>query len=71
MRYALHPGLVRSETDGDWHHIGFEKLRALYGLKREDCILWDSLGVWGYRWEDFVHLFPRSDGDYGTLPLRR
>lgn len=38
MKYALHPGYVKSMNDGDDHYISFEKLRRLYGLNSEECI---------------------------------
>ena len=67
-RYVLHPGYVRSATDGQDHFIGGVQLAALYGVN-----ILDLYGVVfghrpGYREQPGdVHLHPRYDGNY-SLP---
>jgi hypothetical protein len=66
-RFAVHPGYVRSATDGDVHHIPANRLARLYGLAPGTWTVWDDLDPRtfdGKRWEDYVHVFPRADGDY-------
>lgn len=69
IMYAVHPGNVSSRNDGDRHYIGFDELIRLYGVSYKDCVLWD-IGrpetFFQRRWEDYVHLFPREDGNYQT-----
>jgi len=62
LKYALHPGTVISNTDGQTHLISFEQLAALYGLKLWECFEWEE-GTGRY-WDDYVHLFPMANGDY-------
>jgi len=65
-RYILHPGFVRSRTDGGIHYIGAVELAQLYGLALRDCVVkidWrNGEGRFGE-----VHLYPRIDGNY-VLP---
>lgn len=67
-RIFLHPGEVRSSSDGQWHYIDAPTLARLYGANLADCIVHD------YRREETsrghraqprdVHLYPRQDGNY-------
>ncbi len=64
---AVHPGMVRSMTDGDQHYITYSKLIHLYGLDPKDCILWDPdlpETTHGRKWEDYEHFFPSDSGNY-------
>lgn len=75
-RIFLHPGFVRSATDGDRHWIGSRQLADLYGVPFRDCLVVDDeLGLTvgpsgfpmprGYRERpDDLHLAPRRDGNY-------
>lgn len=38
-KYAVCPGYVRSENDGDRHYIGFSALVRLYGVDPTECLL--------------------------------
>lgn len=73
-RYALYPGGVRSQTDGDYHHIGPAVLANLYGVDLRDCLVvyeheldepWNK----GRREQaaSLPALRPRFDGNY-ALP---
>lgn len=64
-KYALHSGTV-SSSDGDLHEIKAHQLQILYQLDRNDCIIWDSRNSIGRNWDDYVHLYPRDDGNYIT-----
>ena len=60
-RYAIHPGWGYSQ-DGDRHYIGYFRLIELYKLNPKECIRWDDFA--GRRWNDYVHLYAESDGNY-------
>ena len=66
-KYALHPGFVDSWTDSDRHYITGHELARCYGLTPEQYFIWDverEATYVGRKWEDYIHLFPRHDGDY-------
>lgn len=65
-KYAIHEGFVTSKNDGERHFITFTQLCYLYRLNPRECLNWVKSGL-GNRYEDFIHLFPRYDGDY-VLP---
>ncbi|KKL01890.1 hypothetical protein LCGC14_2626750 [marine sediment metagenome] len=68
--YALHPGLIKSEYDGDIHHIPAGKLAMLYKIKPGNWIIWDDSSPranLGRNWDDYTHLFPRDDGNYNLV----
>lgn len=67
MRYILHPGTVKSKTDGQEHYISAARLARLYGLNLVDCIVHTEPKSYAFNVYD-IHLHPRYDGDY-TLPL--
>jgi hypothetical protein len=61
-RYVLHPGYVRSISDGQEHFVGGQRLARLYGVPLRDCVFCDEPD---YReLPGDIHLRPRSDGDY-------
>lgn len=74
-RYLLCPGVVRSRTDGQMHHIGVAQLANLYGVSMAECLVLPSDNEWASRMKhrnlmartDLIHLHPRDDGNY-TLP---
>ncbi len=72
MRYILHPGYVTSNTDGDRHFIGRQRLASMYGVDIRECVFGDMIG---YREQaGDLHLHPRYDGNYKLHPnaeLRR
>jgi hypothetical protein len=63
-RYALHSGTVRSETDGRIHPIGVSRLARLYKLEPGQWLNWDARAAHSHIEADYIHLFPRCDGDY-------
>ena len=65
-KYAIHPGYVVSKNDGDCHFISFNRLKQLYRLEKEECVNWGSSyrESIGEREEDYIHIFPRRNGDY-------
>lgn len=73
-RYVLHPGPVRSKTDGDVHHISASQLIMLYRVNPRDCVVYPEGDAFRQRfWQDQpgdVHLYPRTSGNY-TLPERK
>lgn len=62
----VHPGWIRSRSDGDSHFIGFSQLCHLYKLNPCTAINADvdsqMLGI--YLCEGDKHYYPRYDGDY-------
>ena len=67
VKYAIHPGPVRSNSDGDWHYISAAKLAMLYKLNLLEYIVWDDSRpetFLGKRPDDYMHLWPREDGEY-------
>lgn len=73
-KYALHPGYVTSKTDDDEHYIGIAQLARLYQLRSTEYIVWDDrephASLRG-TWDDYIHLYPRFDGNYGRPDAKR
>lgn len=66
-KFALHPGWVRSQSDGDMHYISAAQLAGLYGIHHNEYIIWDPERretYFGRTWMDYIHLFVKSDGNY-------
>lgn len=63
-RIILHPGYIYSQNDGDRHYISARQLAELYRLPRRSWIDGSSDSVRGLDLNDFVHLYPRVDGNY-------
>lgn len=69
-KYMLHGGFITSKMDGDRHFISATRLAQLYNLNVRECVLDDDTrnrdgrGIRGYVLSDFIHLYPRFDGDY-------
>lgn len=38
MRYVIHPGWVKSKTNGELHFISFRRIASLYQVRSEHCI---------------------------------
>ncbi|WOH61939.1 hypothetical protein [Bradyrhizobium sp. BWC-3-1] len=74
-KYVVHPGVVVSKTDGQYHYIGAMELMRLYGIRPDECEIYEPEPWWPqsyYRMaqeqhDGLIHLYPRYDGDY-TLP---
>lgn len=75
LKYAVHPGMVRSKTDGQRHFIPSIALMKLYGVRPEECLIVsraDPDKVYldneeKARKMGLIRLHPRYDWDY-TLP---
>lgn len=46
VKYVLHPGPVRSRTDGQVHHINERQLAFLYGVDMRECVVHHPLSSW-------------------------
>ena len=71
-KYAVYPGKVFSQTDGDEHFISAQQLMRLYGVHRSECVIVNTHRP-GYTstsdsraTEDLIALFPQYDGDYNS-----
>lgn len=63
-KYALHPGWITSKFDGEEHYIGISKLADLYELRPGEYHVWQE--PHDIRcWDDYIHLYPSYDGNYG------
>jgi hypothetical protein len=64
VTYVLHPGDVRSQSDGQTHYIGVTALRRLYRVPARARVI--IAGVPGYREPEgeVIHCRPRYDGKY-------
>lgn len=65
-RYIIHPGPVRSRSDGARRFVLADELISLYGVDKKSCYcLSTTHQIATYRpREDDIHLYPRSSGDY-------
>jgi len=71
-RIFLHPGPVRSRTDGDSLFVHAGPLAVLYEVRLQDCLTIDDanpVASIGYkpRLSD-IHLYPLASGDYRPVP---
>lgn len=65
IKYFVHPGYVKSKSDGDEHYITAEQLIRLYRVNPAECkIILSSDDERGYDINKVKHLWPRNDGDY-------
>lgn len=72
FKYVLHPGNVKSTTDGQIHHIGYGQLAELYKVNINKCISADNRG---YKYsikntekdKELIHLYPDGLGKYKIL----
>ena len=65
--YALHPGYIYSRKDGQRHFVSMSQLVDLYQLRIDEVTMWDSEKPESFlakKWGDYIHLFPREDGNY-------
>lgn len=58
MKYALYPGYVISQHDGDRHYITPEMLASLYQVPMSECVINPEST------EGLIVLRPRYDGNY-------
>ncbi len=68
IKYLICPGKIISETDGDEHYISAQRLIELYGVNPEECKIVDSpQSAFGLKWNDYIELRPRTDGNYKLI----
>ena len=62
-RFAIHPGTIRSQSDGQDHYISGGRLIELYGLDFRECVIvtWHPLEIID---PELLPLFPLPDGRY-------
>lgn len=67
-KFALHPGEIVSNADGQRHFISAGKLAGLYGVDITECVVipLDST----HQRPDLINLWPRHDGNYPNLSER-
>lgn len=67
-KYIVHPGPVYSKNDFDRHHISAGQLMRLYGVSVSECLVCAHCQgrkmLPCVRDAGYVHLYPRSDGNY-------
>lgn len=74
VRIFVHPGHVRSRSDGDEHFISFPALCQLYGLHPDNRKFREKFEVINAQYglergvhraqKGDIHLAPRTDGNY-------
>lgn len=64
-KFALHPGYVKSRNDKGSHYIGVKALARLYELHEREYIVWNDETSRGRNWDDYIHLYPNREGNYG------
>lgn len=65
-KYLVIGGYVTSKNDGDRHYVSSYVLARLYGLNPKDCFLAEEnneRSLLGIRFEDYIILRPRYDGN--------
>ena len=65
-KYLLVPGYIKSNNDGDHHYISPVKLKNLYNVPINECLIYSERMRIAIP-EGLIELHPRADGDY-TLP---
>ena len=79
IRYVIVPGVMHSEADGQPHYIGALALMKLYGVRHDECTVYDHRlaahspnyhGIHKWKLEELIPLRPQYRGNY-TLPARR
>ena len=69
-RFAIHPGYVRSSTDGQLHYISGGMLIGLYDLDYRECFI--VTGNFGEIVDpELMPLFPLQEGGYKEFLERR
>lgn len=69
FKYVLHPGNVKSTTDGQIHHIGYGQLAELYKVNISKCISAEDnqykLSIENTKKDkELIHLYPDGLGIY-------
>ena len=70
-KYAVYPGHIISQHDGERHYISAHTVAGLYNVNPKECVFLRQVdGQPRGMVQDLVPLHPRSDGDY-DLPHER
>ena len=64
IKYVVHPGFVLSKQDKDTHYVGYNRLVALYGVDPRNCELYNPAFNYDNEPDNYIHLYPRFDGNY-------
>lgn len=69
-KYIVHPGLVKSISDGEVHYVSFYKLCELYGVSVYDCFNAGDKDRFTGRKIDpkYIHLYPQNKAEDYVLP---
>lgn len=77
LKYVVYPGTVISQYDAQWHYITSDMLIRLYGVRPEECLVFDrnklphprqiEMFLERARELNLIALYPQRDGDY-TVP---
>jgi len=68
IKYALHPGEIKSKIDGDIYYISSGQLIRLYQVKPNECILWENAEK---EYKEYIHLYPSYEGNYNIKELNK
>lgn len=60
----MHPGWVRSQSDGQAHHVGYVQLIRLWRLDPATCFLWRESVYVHREFDRFRHFYPDDTGRY-------
>jgi len=78
LQIFLHPGLVCSKSDGEWHYVDEWRLAGLYGVPMAACKVVPFEDSTKAPSPTFfidgpldIHLRPRWDGRYGKIPFSK
>lgn len=69
-KYAIIPGYVKSQYDGQVHYVDAPQLMRLYGVRRDDCIIVHKELPTQYP-THYIPLAPREDGAYKPVTCKR
>jgi hypothetical protein len=65
IKYLIFPGNVISKNDGSTHYVKASELIDLYHVNPKECrIVKNCLDYVKYKKDTYIHLVPRSNGDY-------
>jgi len=68
QHYILHPGKIISKNDGQEHYISAGALTELYGIRLDQCVIFEKARRYSYP-PDWIHLWPDFSGEY-MLPIK-
>jgi len=64
-KYAVYPGWVVSQHDGEYHYITADELIRLYGVPYSECVvIRDKISLTGRDVSQLIALRPKYKGNY-------